>query len=208
MNKTPKSMKILPLAVAATLALFWFSPTHAAPDAKATVETLDNALLDVMKNADKLGYKGRYQKLEPVLQQTFNLPLMARISVGPQWSSLTPEQQDKIIKAFAALSVATYAARFDGYSGEQFQIVGDTPIAGGDELVNTKMLRPHDDPVDLNYRLRQDSGNWKIIDVFLSGTISQLANYRSEFATTLRTKGADGLVALIEQKVNDLTPKG
>jgi phospholipid transport system substrate-binding protein len=200
-------MKTLPI-LTLVLALSPLGPALAAPDAKGTIDTLDNALIDVMKNADKLGYKGRYQKLEPVLQQAFNLPLMARISVGPQWATLTQEQQDKVVHAFTALSVATYASRFDGYGGEQFQLTGETPIAGGDDLVNTKMVRPNDDPVDLNYRLRQDSGSWKVIDVFLSGTISQLANYRSEFAATLRTKGADGLVALIEQKVADLAPKG
>jgi phospholipid transport system substrate-binding protein len=200
-------MKLLPSLVAA-LALSSLAPAFAAPAPKATIDSLDGALLDVMKSADKLGYKGRYEKLGPVIQQTFNLPLMARISVGPQWSSLTTDQQSKIIEAFTSLSIATYAARFDGYGGEAFQVVGEAPTTGGDEVVNTKMVRPSDDPVDLNYRLRQENGDWKIIDVFLSGTISQLANYRSEFAATLRTKGADGLVSLIAQKVDDLAPKG
>ncbi len=63
------------------------------------------------------------------------------------------------------------------------------------------MLRPNDDAVDLNYRLRKTGDDWKIIDVYLSGTISQLANYRSEFAATLRTGGADALVDLINKKV-------
>lgn len=177
-----------------------------AAEAKSTVETLDATLLDVMKNASALGYQGRYQKLAPVIEKTFDLPLMAQISVGPQWSSLTPDQQAKIVKSFTTLSVATYAARFDGYDGETFQIVDAKPT-GSDQLVNTKLVRPKDPAVDLNYRLRQSGGNWRIIDVFLSGTISQLANYRSEFSTTLRTKGADGLVALIDQKIAALQPK-
>ncbi|HLG89277.1 MAG TPA: ABC transporter substrate-binding protein [Alphaproteobacteria bacterium] len=194
--------------LAIAIALTCIRPAFAAPDPKATVEQLDNALLDVMKNADKLGYKGRYQKLDPIIHHTFDLPLMTRISVGPQWTSLTPDQQQKVIDAFTRLSIATYAARFDGYSGEQFQIVGQSPTSGSDQIVDTKMVLPKDEPVELNYRLRADNGDWKIIDVFLSGTISQLANYRSEFAATLRSKGADGLVTLIDQKVADLTPKG
>ena len=205
-------MKLLPLVAAlvavSAVVLPSFRPALSAPDAKGTIDMLDNALLDVMKNADKLGYKGRYEKLGPVIEQAFNLPLMARISVGPQWSSLTADQQNKIAEAFKSLSVATYASRFDGYGGEQFKIVGEAPTTGSDDLVNTTMVRPNDDPVDLNYRLRQENGSWKIIDVFLSGTISQLANYRSEFAATLRANGADGLVALINQKVSDLVPKG
>ena len=194
--------------LAIAIALTGIRPAFAAPDPKATVEQLDGALLDVMKNADKLGYKGRYQKLDPAIHHTFDLPLMTRISVGPQWTSLTPEQQQKVVDAFTRLSIATYAARFDGYGGEQFQIVGQSPTSGSDQIVDTKMVLAKDEPVELNYRLRADNGDWKIIDVFLSGTISQLANYRSEFAATLRSKGADGLVSLIDQKVADLAPKG
>jgi phospholipid transport system substrate-binding protein len=200
-------MKLSTLA-AVMMSLLSAAPAYAAGDAKSTIQTFDNALTDVMKNAEKLGYKGRYAKLEPVVEQSYDLPLMARISVGPQWASLSPEDQAKIIEAFKKLSVGTYASRFDGYDGEEFQIVGDQPIAGGDEKVDTKLVRPHDDPVELDYRLRKNGDDWKIIDVFLSGTISQLANYRSEFSSTLRDKGADGLVQLINDKVAALGPKG
>ena len=192
----------------ALLAFLASNPAFADTDAKTTIDGFDKVLLDVMKNADKLGYKGRYDKLAPVIQKTYDLPLMARISVGPQWSALTPAQQAKIIESFSALSIATYASRFDGYGGEQFQITGEAPTTGGDDVVDTKMIRPKDEAVDLNYRLRKSGDDWKVIDVFLSGTISQLANYRSEFSATLRNKGADALVQLINDKVAALAPKG
>jgi phospholipid transport system substrate-binding protein len=197
-------MKFLPVA-AAVFAVFAAHQAFAG-DAKSTIDGFDNALLDAMKNADKLGYKGRYDKLAPVIVKTYDLPLMARISVGPAWSTLTPDQQDKITEAFKSLSIATFASRFDGYGGESFQITGESP-ANADDIVDTKMLRPNDDAIDLNYRLRKTGDDWKIIDVYLSGTISQLANYRSEFSTTLRTKGADGLIQLINDKVAALAPK-
>lgn len=198
-------MKLVPVA-AAVFALLSTQQAFAAVDAKGTIDGFDTVLLDTMKNATKLGYKGRYDKLSPVIISTFDLPLMARISVGPEWSTLTPDQQSKINEAFKQLSIATFASRFDGYGGESFQITGESP-AGADDIVDTKMLRPNDDAVDLNYRLRKTGSDWKIIDVYLSGTISQLANYRSEFSTTLRTKGADGLVQLINDKVAALAPK-
>jgi phospholipid transport system substrate-binding protein len=179
----------------------------AAADAKGTIEAFDASLLEVMKSADKLGYKGRYEKLGPVITQTYDLPLMARISVGPQWASLSPDDQAKIIEAFKELSIATFASRFDGFGGESFKITGESPTTGGDDVVDTKLMRPNDDPVDLNYRMRKTGDDWKVIDVFLSGTISQLANYRSEFSATLRDKGAAGLVQLINDKVAALAPK-
>jgi phospholipid transport system substrate-binding protein len=197
-------MKFVPVAAAVFAVL---ASQQAFADAKSTIDGFDSVLLDVMKNADKLGYKGRYDKLAPVITKTYDLPLMARISVGPEWSTLTPDQQAKITESFKSLSIATFASRFDGYGGESFQITGESP-ANADDIVDTKMLRPNDDAVDLNYRLRKTGDDWRIIDVYLSGTISQLANYRSEFSTTLRTKGADGLIQLINDKVAALAPKG
>ena len=193
-------MKFLPFAAAA-LALLAVHPASAAADAKGTIDSFDASLLDVMKNAEKLGYKGRFDKFDPVISKVYDLPLMTRISVGPQWSSLTPDQQAKVTEAFKQLSIATYASRFDGYGGESFQITGESPANGGDQIIDTKLVRPNDEPVELNYRLRKSGDDWKIIDVYLSGTISQLANYRSEFAATLRSGGADALVDLINKKV-------
>jgi phospholipid transport system substrate-binding protein len=200
------ALALLPAAVMA-FGMAGAPAASAAMDAKATIDAFDATLLDVMKNAEKLGYKGRYDKLAPVITQTYDLPLMARISVGPQWAGLNPEDQAKITEAFKALSIATFASRFDGYGGETFKITGESPTTGGDNVVDTKLMRPNDDPVDLNYRLRKTGDDWKVIDVFLSGTISQLANYRSEFSSTLRDKGAAGLVQLINDKVAALAPK-
>lgn len=195
---------------AALMLLLPLSVTPAAVQAaepRQVVEALDQALLDTMRNAAPLGFRGRYQKLEPVLDAAFNLPLMARIAVGPDWSSLEPEQQQKVSDAFRRFSITTYAARFDGYSGETFQVAEVRPVTGGDQVVDTKLVRTSDEPVQLNYRLRANGDSWQIIDVYLNGTISQLANYRSEFGATLRGGGGDALVELIEGKIVELTPK-
>ena len=200
-------MKLHFLAASVLMTMSLACPPALAADAKDSVQTLYDTLIDVMKNADKLGFEGRYQKLAPVFDQVFDQALMARIAVGPQWTTLMPDQQAKVVDAFKKLNASAYASNFDGYGGETFQIVKETPIAGGDEEVDSKMIRPKDDPIVFNYRMRNTGGAWKIIDIFLSGTISQLANYRSEFAATLRDKGADGLVTLINDKIKALAPK-
>src|SRR5687767_8287451 len=62
-------------------------------DPVARVKSLYAALLETMKDAKRLGVEGRYKKLAPVLNATFDLPAMTRIAVGPAWTSFTPEQQ-------------------------------------------------------------------------------------------------------------------
>jgi len=58
--------------------------------------------------------------------------------------------------------------------------------------------------VQLNYLMREGEGGWQILDVFLKGTISELATRRSEFSTVLRRDGAPALVQLIENRAADL----
>jgi phospholipid transport system substrate-binding protein len=196
------------LALAAVLALSAAglscgAPAQAGESPTVVVSTLDRSLLSVMKNADKLGYDGRYAALEPIVAQTFDLPFMTRVAVGSTWNSLTSEQQLGLTDAFRRFITATYAHRFDGYSGERFDTKGEQPGSGG-VVVATELVRPNDGPVALNYLTRQINGDWRVVDVFLTGTISELAQRRSEFASVLRRDGYDGLKALLESKVVQL----
>ncbi|WP_043340225.1 ABC transporter substrate-binding protein [Belnapia moabensis] len=177
-------------------ALAALSLAPAARAQTAPIERLNAALLDVMRNARSLGVRGREQRLRPVMEQVFNLPAMTRIAVGPSWTTISPADQQALVAAFSDWSIATYANRFDGYGGESFEIQGSTPRPNGDVLVETRILRPSDSPVQINYLLREG----RIVDVYLTGTISELASRRSEFAGLLRDGGAQRLVAELRRR--------
>jgi phospholipid transport system substrate-binding protein len=166
----------------------------------AVVTGLDQSLLDVMQQAKQLGYAGRYAKLEPVIRQSFDIDYMTRVAVGPGWSTLSPEQQGQLSNAFGKFITATYARRFDGYSGEKFETLGERPI-GQSTLVQTRLIKSSGDPIALNYVTRQEEGRWQVVDVFLTGTISELAQRRSEFSAVFGRAGFDGLLATLMQKV-------
>ena len=68
-------------------------------------------------------------------------------------------------------------------------------------VVNTNLIKSNGEKIALNYLMRQDgTGAWKVIDVYLSGAVSELATRRSEFVAVLQRGGADGLVRMIEQR--------
>ena len=54
----------------------------------------------------------------------------------------------------------------------------------------------------LNYLMHQNQGAWQISDVYLDGTISQVAVQRSEFSSILRREGVDGLVMALNRRVD------
>jgi phospholipid transport system substrate-binding protein len=164
------------------------------------VRAFYDALLATMKQADRLGIRGRYDKLAPVISSTFDLAAMTRIAVGPEWNSIAPELQSKLIESFTRMTVATYASRFDGYSGERFEVEPASEVRTTGRVVHTKLFPSNGEPITLNYLMRGSDDNWRIVDVYLTGTISELATRRSEFASILKNGGPSALIDSLGQQ--------
>ena len=167
----------------------------------ALIQSFYRVLLAVMKEAKRLSFDERYNRLAPGIAQTFDLALMTRIAVGPGWAQLPADQQQRISAAFSRYTISVYANRFDDYGGERFE-VDPTPAADPNGmLVKSWLVKSNGEKVVLNYLVHKDAtGSWRVIDVYLSGTISELATRRSEFAAVLQRDGAEGLVRMIEQR--------
>jgi len=196
------------------LAGFWFVlvgclafllplSAEAAPGPTEVVQHFYGELLDTMQHAAALGGKGRYQKLEKVVLGSFDVPFMARLSIGPSWGRLSTEQKRRAAQAYGRYITAVYATRFDGYAGERFQVLGEQQIKHG-TLVKTEIIKSNGEPVSVNYVLHDNDTAWQIRDVYLSGAISELATRRSEFSLILRTNGIDALIDTLNKKADDL----
>ena len=175
----------------------------------ATVEHFHAGLLEIMKQADALGFQGRVDALRPLMAKTFDLDFMASKTVGSHWRKLSAEDKTLWADLFAQFSTANYAGRFTGFKGEQFVTLGAEEAARGTRMVLTRIVVPGGKDVELNYRLLQTSqGQWKVIDVYLDGTVSELALRRSEYASALKRKGFEELVAAVQTKIENLKTKG
>jgi phospholipid transport system substrate-binding protein len=172
-------------------------------DPRGVIRHLYAELLDTMKHAADLGVKGRYEKLEPLIFATFDLPFMARLTIGPLWAGLAPEQKYRVARAYGRYVTAVYADRFDGYAGERLEVLGEQKIRHG-MLVKSQIIKSDGEPVTLNYLVHDNVIGWQVRDVYETGTISELATQRSEFAAILRSRGIDGLIASLNKKADDL----
>lgn len=175
---------------------------------EAVIERLSGALLEVMRSADELGYAGRFERLEPVLVEVFNFPFMARIAIGQTWRELDEAERERLVDLFTEMSIANFAARFDGYGGERFEVVGQEPGPRDAVLVRSRIVPPQDEPVALDYLVREFEGEWQIIDILLDATYSELARQRAEFAAILRDGGAPALLASLERQIDRLAAEG
>lgn len=170
-----------------------------ADPAQARLEGFYAALLDSMKQAKTLGVKGRYDKLAPVVTATFDVPAMTKGAVGTAWDTIPAPQQAAMTDAMARMMIATYASRFDDFTGEKLEVTG-LADQGADKLVKTRIVQSNGKTVPINYLVR----GGKVVDIHLDGTISELAGRRAEFGSILKSGGADALIASLKAKGDKL----
>jgi phospholipid transport system substrate-binding protein len=190
------------LAVPAAPAVAASAAQAAAP--VGPVQRLDNALIEVMQNADALKFEGRYDKLAPVLNAVFDVPEMTRIAVGPMWNDASDTDKKEMVEVFGRYMVTMYAARFKGFGGETFEIADSKERDGGRVLVITKLNRKDKEPIELSYLMKGEGDNWHVTDVYYNGSISQLAQLRSEFNGALRDGGVKNLKSILEDKIKQM----
>ena len=96
-----------------------------APAPARVVDQLQAELLLVMKESEALGFEGRYERLAPVLERCFDISFMAKKSVGRYWRTASEEERAHLMGTFRRYLISNYAGRFTGYSGQQFETLGD-----------------------------------------------------------------------------------
>jgi phospholipid transport system substrate-binding protein len=196
----------LRILVAAAL---WALPSPSAAEsgalppeqAEAAIESLHRVLLEAMQDADELGFEGRLERIHPTVAELYDFGFMAEKSVGLGWRKLDEPARAQLVDAFSRLAIATYAARFDGFNGERFETLGVQQATHGTLLVKSRIVRGNGEIVALDYRLRPVDGEWRVIDVFLNGTVSELALRRAEYSGVLKREGFDGLMRALEEKI-------
>lgn len=191
----------------ALVASMFLSPMAyaAASGPGAPVEALDSALISTMKAAsDKAAFKARYEQLAPVIEHSYNLPLVTQNSVGFLWSTLPLAQQKELVDLFTQFTISSYVSQFNGYDGQKLTVLPGTKALGDKQIVLTELKSQDGSSVQIDYVMGKDADNWKINDVLLNGTISQVAVHASDFASLVKSGDASKLITALEAKIKTL----
>jgi phospholipid transport system substrate-binding protein len=159
------------------------------------VQNLGDNAIEVLKDPDT-SPEQRRAEFRALLDRGFAVKTIGRFALGRYWRAATPEQQQEYLRLFRLFVLHTYASRFDGYSGQSFNVVKAHPIDDKDTLVNTEIWQANAEPLRVDYRVRVHQGDYKIVDVLVEG-ISLIRTQRSEFASIINRDGIDGLLALL-----------
>ncbi len=168
----------------------------------AVVEKFQNELLSAMKAAERLRFRGRYKRLAPAVRESHDLPAITQIALGPYWNELSDTQAAKLVDAFTKLSIATYADRFDGYSGETFGTQSSEKLSPDVAAVHSVLTQSDGEEIRFDYLLRRDEDRWRIVNIVVDG-VSDLALKRAEYSEILANEGFDALLARIKEKITE-----
>jgi phospholipid transport system substrate-binding protein len=173
------------------------------------ISDFHESLLQVMKKSKSLNAKERYEKLEPALDRAFEFGIMIRLASGIAWNKTNKLGKDNLTQAFRRMSIATYAYRFKGYSGQRFETIRTDSGSRGTQIVLTQIISPQENKRDkiikLAYVTKKIGSTWKIIDILLNGSISEISVRYSEYRAILKgTKGASNLASMLNKKADAL----
>jgi len=172
----------------------------------APIQRLDAALLDAMQAGPRMSFEQRVASLAPVIEQTFDLDAILAASVGLRWPELPSDQKAQVGAAFRRYTVASYAANFDSYNGQTFQVSPDIrDVGNGEVIVRTKLVARDGSSTPLDYVMRGGPSGWKVVDVLAGGAISRVAVQRSDFRTLLSSGGVPALTVALQNKVANLS---
>ncbi|HJS78359.1 MAG TPA: ABC transporter substrate-binding protein [Burkholderiales bacterium] len=178
------------------------------PDTLVKNVTLEVVDLIVKDKDIKAGSRAKLVAvIEAKVLPHFNFTAMTALAMGQNWTKASAEQRKELTEEFRTLLVRTYASALAAYSEQKFDF---RPLRAKatdtDVTVNVRVLQPGAQPVTLDYSMEKTANGWKVYDVIVGG-VSLVANYRTEFANTVRASGVDGLIKDLRAKNKSLEKK-
>jgi len=193
---TVAAVSALALAAAA-------APAHAQEAPDAMVKRVQQEVLQIIKTDPRVqaGDQARTREVvESKLLPNFDFTRMTALAMGRNWRQATPEQQQRLITEFRSLLVRTYAGALNQYRDQQ---INYKPLRAEDKatdvIVRTEVVRPGQQPVQIDYGMEKSGDSWKSYDVIVGG-VSLVTNYRDEFNEQIRSGGIDGLIRTLADK--------
>ena len=192
------------ILTAAMLGVAATAPAQEPAAPRAIVEAFHETLLAVMKQGPALGIDGRFARLVPAVDKAFDLSRMIRVASGRHWAKATAAQRQTLLSAFRRMSAATYASQFASHGGELFEFVDARDGPRGTRLVETNIVKSDGEAIPITYVMFRGNGEWRIADVLLDNSISELAVRRSEYRAVLSKGRTDGLIDILNGKADQL----
>lgn len=167
----------------------------AAEEVSQRIDRFHALLLEVMQSGH--AFDGRVVRLAPVVRELFDVPTISRISLGRTWKTLDDGSQHAFSMLLEELIVATYADRFESFSGQSFHRQS-TDFARRGWVVKTELEKSDGERVTLDYYFR----GGKVFNVVADG-VSDLSLRRADYNSVIKIEGYEQLLSHIRENIVD-----
>jgi len=149
--------------------------------------------------------KQREEAFRELLRRGFDMPFIARISLGRNWKAIDAADQKIFIELFGEFVLKTYAPRLGSFDPKLFHVESAEDKGRVDTLVNTRIDQAGGGgAIRAGWRLRLVNGEPRIVDIIVEG-ISMTLNQRSEFASVVSRDGVSGLIEMLRARTETLS---
>jgi phospholipid transport system substrate-binding protein len=189
----------LPIAALA-LALLAPQPAAAAgtEDATTLVRTTLDSVLAVLRNKSMPSAE-RQAKVETIAYANFDFDTISKLVLARNWPKLSAKQQADFVVEFKRHLSATYWKTLEDYRDQKVVVEGARAEKSGDVTVRSTAQGERSEPIRIDYRMRNQAGNWKVIDVIIEN-VSLVQNFRSQTQELIASAGIDGLIDALRKK--------
>ena len=165
-----------------------------------TVQESVEAIIALLKD-ETLGQEEKRAKIRTHINTRFDFKAMSQRTLATNWKKATEQERERFIDLFSQLIENTYIGKIEAYTNEKVEYPGEK-VKGRKAVVETLIVSASADiPVD--YRLYSKDGVWWVYDVIIEG-VSLVSNYRSSYQEIVKQEGFDGLLAKMQEKIDEL----
>ena len=196
-----RSRRTFIAATASAVAAFAFGKksSFASTDLAAFVNEVADRAITKLSSAEATD-AARAAALKPVLEQYFDMPGIAKYTLGAYWKKATPEQQQSYVQAFTDYMSLVYGQRFKEYGGEKL-VVKRVRDEGSKATVFATVNNTNSQPPRVDWDIRIDGDRPLITDIRVEG-LSLAETHRQEFTSVISQNGGsvDALIAILHKK--------
>ncbi|CAL63185.1 Toluene tolerance protein [Herminiimonas arsenicoxydans] len=172
-----------------------------APD--VLIKRISEEVMSIAKT-DKDIQSGNPQRIQQIVDEKIlpnvDFQRMTALAAGRHWREATPEQQKQLTTEFRSLLMYTYSGAISQIRDQKLEYrplradPTDTEV-----IVNTQVIQPRGEPLQLSYRLAKSPAGWKIYDVNVLGAWL-VETYKGSFAAEISKSGIEGLIKTLVEK--------
>lgn len=182
------------LAVAASAAL---TPglLHAQGAASAPRQFIDKLAEEALAiiRSSGTGTEDRRKQFNALFLRAFDVPVIGRFVLGRHWARLKPEERQQFLDVMGEYVAGIYASQFADYKGYNFRTTGVRTTGEGEAQVPAQIDREGQQPIRMEFRVKQEQDGYKILDVAVEN-VSLILTKRDEFSPTLNNEGVQGVI--------------